>query len=114
MQTNFSLLDADLRRYRTYSSGEKQFKNFYYQFHLYKHVSFLPTTETILIYFAVSFLEKTLNPDTIKVCLAAVHHMHLVKGYDLPIAKFQRFNYILREIKRVKGVCTRKHACRLH
>jgi hypothetical protein len=33
--------------------------------------------------------------------------MHLVNGYDLPIAKFQRLNYILRGIKRVKGVCTR-------
>ena len=57
--------------HKTYSSGEKQFKKFYYQFHLYKHVPLLPTTETILIYFAV-FLAKTLNPDTIKVYLAAV------------------------------------------
>ena len=46
----------------------------------------LPTTENILIYFAV-FLAKTVNPDTIKVYLAAVRHM--------------------RGIKRVKGVSTR-------
>jgi hypothetical protein len=113
----FSSLDADLRRYqlaslaqgtiKTYSSGEKQFTNFYYQFHLHKHVPLLPTTENILIYFAV-FLAKTVNPDTIKVYLAAVRHMHLVNGYDLQITKFQRlYHYILRGIKRVKGVSTR-------
>ena len=50
----------------------------------------LPSTENILIYFAV-FLAKTVNPETIKVYLAAVRHMHLVNGYDLPIAKFQTF-----------------------
>ena len=66
----------------------------------------LPTTENILIYFAV-FLAKTVNPETIKVYLAAVRHMHLVNGYDLPIAKFQRLHYILRGIKRIKGASTR-------
>ena len=66
----------------------------------------LPTTENTLIYFAV-FLAKTVNLDTIKVYLAAVRHMHLVKGYDLQITKFQRLHYILRGIKRVKGVSTR-------
>ena len=66
----------------------------------------LPTTENTLIYFAV-FLAKTVNPDTIKVYLAAVCHMHLVNGYDLQITKFQRLHYILRGIKRVKGVPTR-------
>ena len=66
----------------------------------------LPTTENTLIYFAV-FLGKTVNPDTIKVYLAAVRHMHLVNGYDLQITKFQRLHYILRGIKRVKGVSTR-------
>jgi hypothetical protein len=72
----FSSLDADLRRYqlaslaqgtiKTYSSGENQFTNFYYQFHLHKHLPLLPTTENILNYFAV-FLAKTVNPGTIKV-----------------------------------------------
>ena len=33
--------------------------------------------------------------------------MHLVNGYDLPIAKFQRLHYILRGIKRIKGASTR-------
>ena len=33
--------------------------------------------------------------------------MHLVNGYDLQITKFQRLHYILRGIKRVKGVPTR-------
>ena len=33
--------------------------------------------------------------------------MHLVNGYDLQITKFQRLHYILRGIKRVKGVSTR-------
>ena len=66
----------------------------------------LPSTENILIYFAV-FLAKTVNPETIKVYLAAVRHMHLVNGYDLPIAKFQRLHYILRGIKRIKGASTR-------
>ena len=63
----------------------------------------LPTTENILIYFAV----KTVNPETIKVYLAAVRHMHLVNGYDLPITKFQRLHHILRGIKRNKGASTR-------
>lgn len=80
--------------------------NFYHQFHLHERVPLLPTTENILIYFAV-FLAKTVNTDTIKVYLAAVRHMHLVNGYDLPIAKFQRLHYILRGIKRVKGIPTR-------
>ena len=112
----FSSLENDLHRYqiaslaqgtiKTYSSGEKQFINFYHQFHLHKHVPLLPTTENILIYFAV-FLAKTVNPETIKVYLAAVRHMHLVNGYDLPIAKFQRLHYILRGIKRIKGAPTR-------
>ena len=66
----------------------------------------LPSTENILIYFAV-FLAKTVNPETIKVYIAAVRHMHLVNGYDLPIAKFQRLHYILRGIKRIKGASTR-------
>ena len=66
----------------------------------------LPSTENILIYFAV-FLAKTVNPETIKVYLAAVRHMHLVNGYDLPIAKFQRLHCILRGIKRIKGASTR-------
>ena len=87
------------------TSGEKQFTNFYYQFHLHKYVPLLPTTENTLIYFAV-FLAKTVNPDTIKVYLAAVRHTHLVNGYDLQITKFQRLHYILRGIKRVKGVST--------
>ena len=65
----------------------------------------LPSTENILIYFAV-FLAKTVNPETIKVYLAAVRHMHLVNGYDLPIAKFQHLHYILRGIKRIKGAST--------
>ena len=69
---------------KTYSSGEKQFTNFYYQFYLHKHVPLLPTMENILIYFAV-FLAKTVNPDTIKVHLAALHHMQLVNGYNLVI-----------------------------
>jgi hypothetical protein len=93
----------------SFIKGEKQFTNFYYQFHLHKHVPLLPTTENLLIYFAV-FLAKTVNPDTIKVYLAAVRHighMHLVNGYDLQITKFQRLHYILRGIKRVKGVSTR-------
>ena len=112
----FSSPENDLRRYqiaslaqgtiKTYSSGEKQFINFYHQFHLHKHVPLLPTTENILIYFAV-FLAKTVNPETIKVYLATVRHMHLVNGYDLPIAKFQRLHYILRGIKRIKGASTR-------
>ena len=64
MQTNsrnlyqriFSSLENDLRRYqiaslaqgtiKTYSSGEKQFINFYHQLHLLKHVLLLPSTET--------------------------------------------------------------------
>ena len=66
----------------------------------------LPTTENILIYFAV-FLAKTVNPDTIKVYLNAVSHVHLFNGYDLQVTKFQRLHYILRGIKRVKGVSTR-------
>ena len=66
----------------------------------------LPSTENILIYFAVS-LAKTVNPETINVYLAAVRHMHLVNGYDLPMAKFQRLHYILRGIKRIKGASTR-------
>ena len=72
----------------------------------HKHVPLLPSTENILIYFAV-FLAKTVNPETIKVYLAAVRHMHLVNGYDLPITKFQRLHYILRGIKRIKGASTR-------
>ena len=68
-------------------------------------VPLLPTTENILIYFVV-FLAKTVNPETIKVYLAAVRHMHLVNGYDLPIAKFQRLHYISRGIKRIKGAST--------
>ena len=32
--------------------------------------------------------------------------MHLVNGYDLPIAKFQHLHYILRGIKRIKGAST--------
>ena len=51
----------------------------------------LPSAENILIYFAV-FLAKTVNPETIKVYLAAVRHMHLVNGYDT---------------KRIKGASTR-------
>ena len=49
------------------------------------------------------------NPETIKVYLAAVRHMHLVNGCDLPIAKFQSLLYILRGIKRIKGASTRTH-----
>ena len=111
-------LENDLRRYRiaslaqgtikTYSRGEKQFINFYHQFHLHKHQPLLPTTENILINFAV-FLAKTVNSDTIKVYLAAVRHMHLVNGYDLPIAKLQRLRYILRGIKRLH-----EHVYQLH
>ena len=69
-------------------------------------MALLPSTEYILMYFAV-FLAKTVNPETIKVYLATVRHMHLVNGYDLPIAKFQRLHYILRGIKRIKGASTR-------
>ena len=61
--------------------------------------------ENILIYFAV-FLAKMINPDTIKVYLAAVCHMHLANGYDLPIAKFQRLHHILGGIKQIKGAST--------
>ena len=112
----FSSLGADLRCYqlaslaegkiKTYSSGEKQFTNFYYQFHLHKHVPLLQTMENILIYFAV-FLAKMVTPDTIKVDLATVRHMHLVNSYNLRITKFQCLHYILRGIKWVKGVSTR-------
>ena len=104
----FSSLGADLRCYqlaslaegkiKTYSSGEKQFTNFYYQFHLHKHVPLLQTMENILIYFAV-FLAKMVTPDTIKVDLATVRHMHLVNSYNLRITKFQCLHYILRGIK---------------
>lgn len=91
---------------RTYSSGEKQFLNFCYQFKLHETAPILPTTENILIYFAV-FLAQTLNPGTIKVYLAAVRNLHLINGFDLPLSKFLRLQYILRGIKRVKGVATR-------
>ena len=43
--------------------------------------------EDILIYFTV-FLAEMGNADTLKVYLTAVRYMHLVIGYDLPIAKF--------------------------
>ena len=115
-QSNFLSLENDLRRYRiaslaqgtikTYSSGEKRFINFYHQFHLHTHLPLLPTTKNILIYFAV-FLARTVNSDTIKVYLAAVRHMHLVNGYDLPIAKFQHLHHILPGIKRIKEASTR-------
>ena len=113
-----SLLVADLHHYqvallaqstrRTYSNGVKQFLNFCFQFHLHKTSPILPHSETVLIYLAV-FLAKTLNPDTIKVYLAVVRHFHLINGFDLPESKFSRLQYVLRGIKRVKGVTAGTH-----
>ena len=88
------------------SSGEKQFLNFCYQFHLHKTGPILPTNETVLIYFAV-FLAQNVTPGTVKVYLAAVHHLHLINGFHLPVNKFLHLQYILKGIKRVKGVTTR-------
>lgn len=73
---------------------------------MHKTGPILPTSETVLTYFAV-FLAQTVNPGTIKVYLAAVRHLHLINGFDLPVNKFTRLQYVLRGIKRVKGVTTR-------
>ena len=104
----FSSLENDLRRYqiaslalgtiKTYTSGEKQFINFYHQFHLHKHVPLLPSTGNILIYFAV-FLAKTVNPEiTSPQSAICIWSMAMT---------FLRLHYILRGIKRIKGASTR-------
>ena len=85
---------------------KNNFLNFCYQFHLHKTGPIVPTNETVLTYFAV-FLAQNVTPGTIKVYLAAVRYMHLIDGFDLPDNKFLRLQYILRGIKRVKGVTKR-------
>ena len=82
---------------KTYSSAQK----FYLDFCSRLDLNLMPASESQLILFATE-LAQSRTESTIRSYMSAVRHLHIIHGYENPLASKPRLELVLKGIRRIK------------
>ena len=93
---------------KTYDSAQRKFLKFcHWSQCLNANGSPLLVSEWTFMLFTTNLLQ-TIKASSIKACLAGVRSLHIENGFANPLSNCLRLEQVIRGIKRLQGISTRK------